>query len=780
MSGFYFIDIGVDPRFLEADNFSRRDILSFLGLTKSNDAAFENANKVQAQNLAVEAADYALQRREQGYIDETTVLVFRLDPSINWKIGSKFRQDLQDSLSTYGVARNPTNPQIILFSRNYAHFWEATHDPDHNIAKTSNDELLADLQSSELQGYISNSHVLYEHSQTAFFQTPAGSFHDYFIRIGNTQSLPAFAGSSFFWSLPFLEGVTHFFAESWSISTTAATFSTMQNTYSDTQVSSWAFGHSYFPKSPDDRARLRSELSRCAAARGKFLLLNSFNSSGKLSQEFARMSASAEVTDCKMLSLFVDTAVSTPDHPFLMDIAEFMQERQLKGLADLPLPPGSPVFSVNQDTYFPDYRRIKVWPFKFTELSHNKTFFERFSGKGIFRVNRRGRNMPGLRKQSTPGSMRHHAFHVDAVRLFDDQEFRDQLTKSWIGRPAPTALLTNGTEASTKLAEVCLATSGADRAEILVCDDPTFKILPETDGLETILQDPAARLLICVPLVITGDTLANVQVRLRELEKRFGEKRCDISIIVGLLRPESTEKVRQLESFYLRNRKNHDKAWVDPIIVESIVLPNWQENQCPWQREKAYLKALIEDRNISGDDFFRHSQRIEALSDAVIGGLSGSDVFNVVNGEHLRFNPESLWMDDDKVHGEVDFLGTNSTGSKSSEADICCAVASALQLWREQAAKKDWRFSVIDASTITNLNGFNEARLRAAIWRGLTREELKNTARAEKGSDLSALLRKIFFGPVDDENYFPIQEEARIAFRREIERTINTDGSSVG
>jgi len=336
MNDFSFIDISVNANILQAERYSRRDVMSLFGLLKSNDKQLQHARTLQAQSLAVDAADFALQSREQGDIGQNTVLVFRLDASINWSAGASFRQEICNQLVSYGSERNPSNPHILLYSQDYSHFSEILHDPNKQIVESSSPNLIGKMKESEMMRFISNSKVLYEHGQTAFFHTPSATFHDYFIRIGNTQSLPSFSQASFFWSLPHLKGVTQFFAENWSISTTAATFAKMQNAYSGRDVSEWAFAHSYFPFSPDDRALLTEELRKCAAKGGKFLLLNSFNSTGRLAESFRELNTASDAELSLMLSLFADCSTTVPNHEYLFDISGFIEKRGLSGEAALP------------------------------------------------------------------------------------------------------------------------------------------------------------------------------------------------------------------------------------------------------------------------------------------------------------------------------------------------------------------------------------------------------------------------------------------------------------
>jgi hypothetical protein len=772
-----FINISVPREVLGATHPSRRDVLSLWNLFGRRLGERRTARDVLANSLAIEAADTALQRREQGLASDSTTLVFRLDSSVNWAKHETLLSSIVHELSDYSTKRNPTNRQIVVFSRDYKHFLEPVYDPTHQVetsgaASTTDGPTfeLKELQDYELRKYVSSASVLFEHGGTAFFQIPAGTFHDYFIRIGNTQSVPNFATSAFFWSLPYIKNVTTFFAESWSISTTAATFSSLQNLYAGSDVSRWKFAHSYFPGSDPDEDLLRSAMKEQFGIPGRFLLLNSFSSSGRLAAQFDQIRLATGAGESEMLSLFADSRVNEPHHSVLLDVAPMLNDLDLKGKADLPLPSGAPVFSVHPSTYFPDYRRVNPSKFRIGGIDYNKSFFERFSGKGIFSVNRRGRNVPQFARSSTPGSMRHHAFHVDAPKLFRDGLFREALKSALSERESPTVYLTNGTEAASELVDSCRTVLSQLEVPKILCNDPSYQRLVETEGIASIVSDPQQRLLIVVPLVISGSTLGNVQIKLRELERHYGAIKCNVSILVGLLRPSHSTKLKELKGLYLKNPANTARGWTDPVIVESIVLPNWQESQCPWQRERLFWMGVLDGVELSEDEFLRISSRANLLAASTNSGLTGSDVFYTSDGSSLRFNPKSLWLDDSKVE-KIDFLGDKTNEARSSEADLCCAVASALQLWRESVRATDWRFNVVDASTVTNLNGFNEARLRAAIWRGLTAEELINTARIEDGSDLKGLLDSIFFGPIN-ENYTPLQLEAKLSFRSEIGRCL--------
>ena len=112
---------------------------------------------------------------------------------------------------------------------------------------------------------------------------------------------------------------------------------------------------------------------------------------------------------------------------------------------------------------------------------------------------------------------------------------------------------------------------------------------------------------------------------------------------------------------------------------------------------------------------------------------------------------------------------------------MCCAVASAIQRWRVEASKDPFHFSTIDAAVLTDHNGFNEARLRAAIWRSLTLEERIAASRStEKANDFATMCQRIFPLGEWDANYVALELEVALAFRRDLVRVMQgIRGSSV-
>ena len=185
------------------------------------------------------------------------------------------------------------------------------------------------------------------------------------------------------------------------------------------------------------------------------------------------------------------------------------------------------------------------------------------------------------------------------------------------------------------------------------------------------------------------------------------------------------------------------------------------------------------DKLLEEADRLKFLIRQEALQIGVDSGLSGTEVFFNFEGEtSLPFYAKSLFVDvADGAERELDEL-TEVSGLESSlrlqeiarntsvtEADLCFVVAVALQNWRIRVTGKSVTRLAIDAATVSSDDKFNEARLRAAIWRALRPEELSLAVKVS--SDFQNMCNRIF-GSDEEENHHCLKMEALLAFGPEI------------
>lgn len=744
--------------------------------------------------LAMTAQDTAHDRRKKDIVPPRSDVVFRLDSSVNWsnhpEIVEHIKIGLRDNLD-----RNEHNNQYLIYNSDYEHKIQRIHiykgDNEFN-----NEEKIESIKESELLNFVNSTHSLFEHNGHAYFELPSRKFSNYFFRVGNVQTDNAFSSSIFFWLLPYVKDVASIFADTWSISTTAAKVSKYLSRYrSINTLIPWEFSSNYLPFADVGREKLKEALSG-VQNREKLLFLSSFTSSGRLQENVNEVADEIGKTENLLyLSIFV---ASSEMHQFgesLCDIHHVLEKRQLISNYQETPPPNKPIFEVNSRTYFPDYRKIGVLPFSVQHAEY-KHFFERYAGKGIMSVYKTGSTLSYFGSDGFSTKSRHHAFHISASKLFADEKFHDSFRASFEKlknelfenerKIDDVAFLLNKSEPSEKLQQLFVDTAETNVVETFVSANANFKFIEKDPSFMSFLQDDKnsnKTLIVCIPMVIGGGSLGNIQIALRSVPGGPSNVKPNIVLLVGVMRPNSVEKVRKLSSIYLEREGTENHGWSRPLVVETAVLPNWQEDRCPWRRELSIIVNTLSNSELSDTSRQLLLDRKNYLELASNDGISDANVFFTPSNERLIFNPDSRFLDsasvtikqsedDTQLKVDVDFLGQSTLNDNVSEADLCCAVASAMQVWRGEAQKSPLHFFTIDTATIDDLNGYNESRLRAAIWRALSTKELSSVTRAEE-ANFGSLANLIFDVNSEDKNYKELSLEALIAFQNDLPRVLS-------
>ncbi|MEM7241333.1 MAG: hypothetical protein AAF429_04020, partial [Pseudomonadota bacterium] len=713
------------------------------------------------------AADTLLNLRAANVEDEATVVFYRLDTRINWKVdaGNSIDFDLTDFFS-YCRSRNDENSQYLIYSSNFEHHLESIHSPLSAEDFDTPELLVAEVQKQELLHFVQDTNGLFEHSGRAIFDLPSGDMKDYFLRVGNLQSNALFKHAICFWLFPYLRDIYSVYGDSWSISSLISCIRDTLLEYCGRQVE-WHCSTKYMLDSVNrERNSFVSFVNRCNLRKLKLLCLVSFASSGKLIEELKSILDDFKDLDTTYLSFFTDHNCTDEPWECLCNIAEFRSERRLQGDVEGRQTIETRVFTVDNSTYFPNYWEPATRKFTTRRYTNDryKAFFERYAGKKIFSVHRLGTNKV-MNFGTSNAQYRHHSFHVDLERLFSDQAFKYRLTRKISRLKKITHVFSPQTNAGQLLAQNITEYLNN---EVVVNYTATheYKEVLQQERVKDALTSAGDSVIFCVPAVISGDALGQLQIRLREFETKIARITASVQILVGLLRPEAQEKLEDLEELYLK-RTDQRANWIDPVVVESVILPNWDSSQCPWKRETNKLTIISQIADLSAHDLVKIESRRDEIDSRYRTGLLDEFVFHTNPKQKLEYNNRGLILSDEKVAGSWKL----STGPRiSTEADLCCAVASAIQVWRNLASEtaEPSPFVTVDIKTICNLNGFNEARLRAAIWRALTPNELINAARKTSNSqDFVEISRKIFVEN-DDLNYAPLKFEAAMAFGKEI------------
>jgi len=719
-----------------------------------------------ANSMAVSASHEArklLRLQRQGI---EAIFVFRLPVMLDWSVFPKSLMALKTALRQE-AQKFESNAQLLIWTSNFEQQYEFLNKPGTFLDTFD----LDDLRQSEFLSLARTGDVLFEHAGAAQFFLPSNQYSDYFLRVGNLQTRKQYFMAMFFWTLPLLRDVVHIFCDTWSISTTAAVLADYLSQYQvedavqRTRIS-WSFAPTYLPKSLTSQT-LASDAAFLARSRdGLALFLSSFYSSGAL--ETALIDELLQ-TDTRDAAKFVAIYGLRDDYEYcdllLCNIGQFVSDLGLGGKGG-QFDPTLQQLVVGRSSYIPDYRETEQIKFLRRDIERDKEFFECLVGKGIFSVHRDGKN--SYLNDVVGG--RHHAFHIDAAKLFSTDYFLQQIKARFAHNGSYSNVISDGSEAAEVLYKAlvkALPDQFRGSKEFVLRD--WRRMAEYTDLLDAVNSSDKSSLYL-VPVVISGGSLGDLKTFLRKTSLMSME---NIHFVIGLLRPSEEEM--------MHNYREIPEKYVYPSsasVITDVFLPNWGIRQCPWCREQDQLDLdELETNPLVG-------ARRELLRSSSLGqGLSGPNVFFTFDsGDQLPFNGGSLFADaisDDFAEqisaaeglekSAILMRGVDET--ELSEADLCIVVANAIQNWRIRTQRRGVKRPVIDTATVASEDKYSEARLRAAIWRALLPSERSLAVR--NSTHFDALVRRVFSFE-DDEHYRCVELETLLAFPVEIHALFNS------
>ncbi|MFN8579392.1 MAG: phosphoribosyltransferase [Gemmatimonadaceae bacterium] len=220
-----------------------------------------------------------------------------------------------------------------------------------------------------------------------------------------------------------------------------------------------------------------------------------------------------------------------------------------------------------------------------------RLFMERYRGREVVAVHRTSRD------PNEPS--RHHAIHVDILRMLDVPEFDADLrdgVASIAGRI--DVVLSPSHQAAVALATRVNAMCGA---KLIECDEERLERL---DSAQKQMLAGAKGILLVDDVVTSGARLRGYIKRLRALDGFNSE--VPIHLLVALARPRSEARLKLISDMLRPGEMLH---------VEKVILPDWGEHDCPWCQEYAVLSKLV----LTGSSYF--AERCRALRQD--GGFSG-------------------------------------------------------------------------------------------------------------------------------------------------------------
>jgi len=754
-------------------------LLKYFVIDITLDQFEQDQSDLQLRSFCSLKAKEAVQKcRSQRRLDikrEDTVFVYRLPVILDWSrypmALSRFRDELRDAAIAIDDCL-----QVVIWSSKFTHQLEIICNPvSGDLCEAVS---LADIRQAEFSSFLNSNEILYEHAGSALFYLPSDQISDYFLRVGNLQSKHQYYSAVFFWTITHLNQVQHIFCDTWSISTTAAVLSEQLMTYR-TEIDegfnrvSWSFSPSYLPTS-NIRSKLVFDAIHSAQRNGgKALFLSSFYSSGKLETAIADELHEYDARDvATLVAIFGIDGDLRYSEEVLCSISDFLKERDLKGKNVID-DRSKDILDVDKVSFFPDYRPVSVRPFLVSDIKKHSGFFENYCSKDIFSVHRDGRHS----KHQAAGQPRHHAYHVDVERLFGEVQFGASLNSIFENVAPFDCLMHDGSNGAISLIAALRLHCPNLLSNAACFTVPDWRNLSGEEECLAAINTSGMRTLILVPTFITGRTLGDLKKHLRQTSLQSMK---DMHCLIGLLRPADLETIRNYTEVGARYVGTGALN-----VVESLVLPNWGRKDCPWCIEQNTLDQNGVRAEFSSKTRALFKERHDQLQSGTENGLIGTEVFFLRDRDptlRLPFYGGSLFKDalnkdDQQELDEIDGLERSkllielAENSKVSEADLCLVVANAIQNWRLRTQRTSVKRLTIDAATVSNDDKYNEARLRAGIWRALKAEELSLSVRAS--DDFSHMLARIF-SDQKDANHRCLELEACLAFGSEISREYNS------
>ena len=709
---------------------------------------------------------YERLRDERVDFSSVNKVYFRFEASVNWE---RFESDLftaSRELEELALSRFPSAKSSLLFCSDYEH--KLT---DMN-GKTVPDfgKELEKIRNEELHKMVSDSGALYEGNRYHYFRLPSGRTADCFLRTGNCLAKMENAYIFSFWALPSLQQINLIICDTWSISTLGMLLARLGERYSGERYEC-QYLSKYLDNDFESVYEVEEILDQAAYGNVVPLFLVSAVSSGRSLKTFTDAFEIFTIDKKpKILVLYLmngDLLTSCQFKSNLDILCHFgpiLEGKGLQGFTDeFVLANDQQIFSIDAETYFPRYFEAREREFKVVKFAKSpKPFFERYAGLDLFSVCRYGASNKKL------NARRHHSFHVDIHNLVKTEEFRIQVEDKLRELALrPTCIVHLEKPADKTMANVLKNVFSSQSQLVQTVCIKSYQSIDSCDEILCELKKPEARIMFIDAMHISGQSTAqDFQQGLRNGLKTNKSNKHNASIfyLIGLLRPDLTIKiandVEKMISCCCPTRNGKIRV----AIVETVLLPNWDERDCPWCIERKLHSSLLQkhSRDMSDRERMYIEERKNLLTNCRKHGLKNELFFKRYPKHRFLFGESSLWFDTAKV--EVN-------GRKHSEADVMLSVASALQYWRDDYLKLPPAQYLLDQQTCFSVNKFNDSFLRTAIWRSLQRQEVDTFPRESYRKDL---LNRVFDvgGEADDVDEFVLGWEAAFLLGRYLSRIV--------
>ena len=638
------------------------------------------------------------------------------------------------------ISRRFPNSEIrILSSYNYQHL------VGDNLSETYKKGLVIDedvsplideLRNTELIRMIKQSDALLTAGDNYKFHLPSGATSNYFVRAGNIQTGRHNLDAIFFWMLPYLADVDGILVDSWSIGSIALNCSRLIGRYASggrrnlrVEIRS-----SYVDSKPDTRVDLGDLAERVSYGwDSPFLSLFSVIMTGR---SIGNLCSALQAEGCpveliRLLVLFgriegsIEVNGTAVPELCRLDLEE---EKTLNTPEE-----GDTTIEIDQSTYFPVFIKEKEVSLLMSLARRNQSFFRRYEASNGIHIHR---------NSMIDGQFyRHHGIYIDVQKLLRTKSFIVRLNKILHKvENVPRFIFVPPHDAGKDLAS-SIATFFGERGKgvprVIVHLDlswPMSSMLDDQDDLhmkslhvELSSLKETDSIMILDDVVTTGERLLAYQKRLRDIEYR-GE----IDYLVGVQRMPSRDDYKVLSSTLIQNNLGNPHR---VACVDEVVLPNWDQENCPLCVEERFLGRLLEGSTSNLPQWVK--ERFRDLRNAMDTGIIDDVFLAIPDCPPLRLTINSYFASEN-----------------APQAVVLSSVAAAIQELRRyekpQNRLDSKGFPLRTVYKLSDFNRYSDGILRASILRSLMPEELRRVSREGRES-LIDLGRALFTSCRDDE-----------------------------
>jgi hypothetical protein len=567
--------------------------------------------------------------------------------------------------------------------------------------------VLHDIRRAELSYILEQSRAILAELPGSYYKVPSGRFTRSFIRVGNIQYDRDAIDGLLFWLMPHLSDCAGILTDTWSISSLALAAGSFASSYYGGRsrpvevLRSYADGSDFAERQMRDSiSHLVAECSKPSVTQSKLLCLVSATHSGSLKNKLDEVLRDLHGEFAfDFLPIFSLSSDNT--HPPMLDLST---DTRFAAITDIDIASRT-VVEIDPQVYFPLSFTDAVHGINIKIAQESRSFLDGYRGRDVVRVHQTHF------QNGSPD--RHHAIYLDTLKLVKTKRFVGRLNKILASlNPAPSLIVYSEHVAGQELGRACERYYSRKGLAIATFIHATLGPPPKSHKISPLEKElfsaikalgKADTILVIDDAFITGRRINQFNTNLRSYLKYAGK----IQFLVGVARPSSdkdwTKCTRRL-SHREDNLPPHDLK-----SVEKIILPNWNENRCPWCEEHRLYDRLAESAELPTALKSRQI-KLEARDQ----GLTDDLFLNFHQYEKLSLGPKSLFVK-----------------NPATQAEVFAGVAASIQHLRDgitsnlpPLGKRRFPVSTILEHRDYLLETWTDSVLRASFLRACDREEL--------------------------------------------------------